>query len=120
MSITRDKQVVNLRGTGLSNAEIGRRLGLSRERVRQIIKGESAVKRKPSNNPDVLLTTGQAGELLNVHVNTVRRWSNMGILETYRIGPRRDRRFRRQDIDNFLLRKPAYDTSQSRSQINGQ
>jgi len=111
MSVTRDKQVVNLRGTGLSNAEIGRRLGLSRERVRQIIKGGNTVKRKSGNGPDALLTTGQAGELLNVHVNTVRHWSNMGILETYRIGPRRDRRFRRQDIDNFLLRKPAYDTS---------
>jgi len=47
----------------------------------------SIVKKKPARNaPDILLTTTQAAELLNIHANTVRRWSNKGILATYRIG----------------------------------
>ena len=112
MSTHRDKQLVKLHEAGLSNAEIGRRLGLSRERVRQIIEAQNNVKRKPAHNdPDALLTTAQAAELLNVHVNTVRRWSNKGILETYRIGPRGDRRLRRRDIDNFLLERSLAGTS---------
>ncbi len=40
-----------------------------------------------------LLTTGQVARLLNVHVNTVRRWEKLGILKAQRIGTRGDRRF---------------------------
>ena len=105
MSVLKHKETVSLRQAGLSYAEIGRRLGVTRERIRQIITGVSKVKKKPaSNGLDALLTTTQAAELLNVHTNTVRRWSNKGVLKTYRIGPRGDRRFRRRDIDNFLGR----------------
>jgi excisionase family DNA binding protein len=49
-----------------------------------------------------MLTTSDVARLLNVHINTVRRWSNQGALKTYRIGARGDRRFRREDIANFL------------------
>ena len=99
----------------ITYAEIARRLGINRERVRQI-----ANKQKPHrqskvtissrinevpNHPEAMLTTREVAQLLNLHVNTVRRWSNQGILRTYRIGPRSDRRFKRQDIDNFLLKK---------------
>jgi len=104
---SRREKVINLRKAGLNYAEIGRKVSLTRERVRQIITGQSTVKKKTAHNaPDVLLTPAQAAEFLNVHINTIRRWSNNGILETYRIGPRGDRRLRRQDIDNLLLKKP--------------
>jgi excisionase family DNA binding protein len=49
-----------------------------------------------------MLTTSDVARLLNVHINTVRRWSNQGTLKTYRIGARGDRRFRREDIASFL------------------
>ncbi len=52
-----------------------------------------------------MLTTGEVAYLLNVHVSTVRRWSNLGILKTYRIGPRGERRFRRDDIAVFFLER---------------
>jgi excisionase family DNA binding protein len=52
--------------------------------------------------PDSLLTTGEAASLLHVHINTVRRWSNLGVLPSFRIGPRGDRRFRKKDILTFL------------------
>lgn len=49
-----------------------------------------------------MLATSEVARLLNVHINTVRRWSNQGILKSYRIGSRGDRRFRREDVTNFL------------------
>ncbi|MBA7705959.1 hypothetical protein ES703_114801 [subsurface metagenome] len=49
-----------------------------------------------------MLTAREVAVLLNVHINTVRRWGNRGILKAYRISSRGDRRFRREDIDNFL------------------
>ena len=45
-----------------------------------------------------LVTVGQAATILHLHPNTVRRWSNSGILKAYRICKRGDRRFRREDI----------------------
>ncbi len=114
MNISRREQVIGWRKAGLTYAEIGHRLGLSGERIRQIIRGKATIKKNPpANDPDVLLTGAQAAELLNVHVNTVRRWSDKGILETYRIGPRGDRRLRRRDIDNFLTKKSSAGGSQS-------
>ena len=54
---------------------------------------------------DPMLTISDVARLLNVHINTVRRWSNQGILKVYRIGSRGDRRFRQEDITDFLLNK---------------
>jgi len=93
---TRDK-VVKLGETGLNYAEIGRRSGISRERVRQILNPKP---KKPK--PKVMLTTRDVCLILRLHPNTVRRWSSQGILKSYRIGPRGYRRFMRQDIDVFL------------------
>jgi excisionase family DNA binding protein len=53
-----------------------------------------------------MLTTNEVARLLNVHINTVRRWNNSGILRAYRIGTRGDRRFERIDVLNFLLEQP--------------
>ena len=60
-----------------------------------------------------MLRIGDVARLLNVHVNTVRRWNNDGILKAYRIGHRGDRRFRREDIAAFL--KGASQGSQGNS-----
>ncbi len=54
---------------------------------------------------DPMLTTSDVARLLNVHINTVRRWSNQGIIKTYRIGSRGDRRFRQEDITSFLFQQ---------------
>ena len=54
-----------------------------------------------ANNSN-MLTASELASLLNVHINTVRRWSNNGLLQVYRIGPRGDRRFLRDDVDTFL------------------
>jgi excisionase family DNA binding protein len=49
-----------------------------------------------------MLTVSDVARLLSVHINTVRRWSNQGILKAYRVGFRGDRRFRQEDIASFL------------------
>ena len=94
-------EVVKLRGTGLTYAEIGRRFGISRERVRQILKGKPTTQ-KPDLKSKIMLTTTDVAQLLGLHVNTVRRWNAKGILKSYRIGSRGDRRFKREDVDDFL------------------
>ena len=55
-----------------------------------------------SPDPQALLTLGGACKILNVHPNTLREWSNRGLIPSYRIGHRRDRRFVTQDILDFL------------------
>lgn len=98
---SRRDDAVKLREAGLSYAEIGRRLGISKERVRQIVKPKPT-RQKPDLHSKVILTTGDVAQLLGLHPNTVRRWSKKGILKSYRIGSRSDRRFRREDVDGFF------------------
>lgn len=45
-----------------------------------------------------ILTLKQACELLNCHPNTLRLWDKQGILVAMRLGQRRDRRYKKQDI----------------------
>ena len=61
------------------------------------------MERKNQSNSTVTVT--EVARLLHIHVNTVRRWSNMGIIKSYRIGPRADRRFRRDEIISFLFQE---------------
>jgi len=65
-------------------------------------------------NIDPMLTASDVARLLNVHMNTVRRWSNQGVLKAYRIGSRGDRRFRQEDIDYFLSQENKTASSKRR------
>jgi len=58
------------------------------------------------NQHNSVLTVREVARFLNIHVNTVRRWSDSGVLKAYRIGPRGDRRFRWEDILAFLPPEP--------------
>ena len=55
-----------------------------------------------NNNIDPMLTASDVAHLISVHIYTARRWSNQGLLKTYHIGSRGDRRFKKNDIDVFL------------------
>ena len=56
---------------------------------------------------DSLMTTDEVASLLQVHISTVRKWSNLGILESFLISPRGDRQFRKKDvITSMLIFKP--------------
>ena len=56
-----------------------------------------------TNQMGSMLTVREVSQLLHVHSNTLRRWSDQGIIKAYRIGPRGDRRFRAEDIAVLLL-----------------
>ena len=49
-----------------------------------------------------LLTVQQACKLLNVHSNTLRRWSAKGLIKEYRIGPASHRRYKAKDIIELI------------------
>jgi excisionase family DNA binding protein len=55
-----------------------------------------------------LLTVSEAAEFLHVHANTLRRWSDIGLLVAYRISARGDRRFFKEDLVRFLSEYNAY------------
>ena len=54
-----------------------------------------------------LLDIKQAAALLNVSEASLRRWTNSGRLASSRVGGRRERRFRRDDLLAFLEAPPA-------------
>jgi excisionase family DNA binding protein len=91
------ERIAKMRSTGYTFDVIGLELGMSRERVRQLHKKPKTIN-VSLPEPRPWLTTGEVSHLANIHVSTVRRWADQGILKSYRIGPRGDRRFRRKDV----------------------
>jgi excisionase family DNA binding protein len=55
-----------------------------------------------TDTSEKMLTVKEVAGLLNIHPNTLRRWSEQGRIVTYKINPRGDRRFKRGDIEKFL------------------
>jgi len=60
-----------------------------------------------------MLTVKDVARLLNIHVNTARRWSDQGILKSFRITRRGDRRFRQEDIARFLAEYNEFNMNKS-------
>lgn len=63
---------------------------------------------------DKMLTPREVAELLHIHTNTLRRWSDKGRIVAYRINPRGDRRYMLKDIDCFLAQFNSVRDSASR------
>ncbi len=55
-----------------------------------------------------LMTVGEVARLLHADDNTVRRWSDQGLIKAYRVGRRGDRRFIRHAIIRFLAECSAW------------
>jgi excisionase family DNA binding protein len=58
------------------------------------------------------LSTSQAARALGVSMGTIRRWSDMGYLESYRT-PGGQRRFSHDQIDQFVVSLQRGATSES-------
>jgi len=58
-------------------------------------------------DPNELLDIAQAAAFLNVSETSLRRWTNSGQLRCLRVGRRRERRFRREDLLSFLEHQPS-------------
>lgn len=50
-----------------------------------------------------LLTIRQAAEVLNVHVETLRRWDKAGKLKAIRVNERGDRRYKPEDLEKMMI-----------------
>lgn len=59
---------------------------------------------KPTGLPK-LLNIRQAAEVLNVHIETLRRWDKKGKLKAIIVNDRGDRRYDPRDIEVFLKNK---------------
>jgi excisionase family DNA binding protein len=57
-----------------------------------------------SNEVGKLLTATEVAEMLHLHVNTVKRLGDRGEIPFYRVCRRGDRRFRVDDVLDFLRR----------------
>ena len=52
-----------------------------------------------------LITLQEAADILKVHPNTLRLWDKKGILVAVRIGEKKIRRYRKEDILKFIKLK---------------
>jgi excisionase family DNA binding protein len=105
-----NERLATLRNKGLTYQEIGQTLGVSRQRIAEVLSpnprtDSMSVRMMRSASPQGLLSATEAARLLGVHPNTLRRWTNDGLIHAYRVGKRLDRRFRRTDLEKFLETK---------------
>ena len=60
---------------------------------------------KTKNELQKLLKIRQAAEVLNVHVETLRRWDRSGKLKAIRVNDRGDRRYKSEDLEKMVKTK---------------
>ena len=58
--------------------------------------------KQAENDTPELLTLKKASEILSCHPNTLRQWDKKGILPAVRIGVKRLRRYKKEDIIKFM------------------
>jgi len=49
-----------------------------------------------------LITLKEASRYLNVNPRTLARWSDEGLIVSYRVGSRGDRRFDREELEAYI------------------
>lgn len=49
-----------------------------------------------------LLTLREAANILKVHPNTLRLWDKKGVLKAVRIGIKKARRYRKENLEAFI------------------
>lgn len=98
---TKARMIADLKREGKSNTEIAQEVRVSRQYVHSVLHGRPRRESRRPLNED-LLTTSEAAQLLKVASNTIRKWSERGLISSYRIGPRGDRRFDRTEVIEYL------------------
>ena len=65
------------------------------------MKSKKEPMKKEKDLPE-LLTLEEASTYLKCHPNTLRQWDKKGILPAIRIGERRARRYKKEDLEKFV------------------
>jgi transposase len=110
---TRDR-IIALHKRGLANTEIAQMVGVSRQRVWEVLRPKeknrgnnmspavSSASKKARTSP---MSISGVAAILGLHPNTVRRWSDEGLITCFRLGPRHDRRFELQSITEIMHKR---------------
>jgi excisionase family DNA binding protein len=53
---------------------------------------------------DNMMTTVEVSRIFHIHPNTLRRWADKGVIKSYCITSRGDRRFMARDVEEFIAR----------------
>jgi excisionase family DNA binding protein len=118
--MTKD-EVLKLKQGGLRNSEIAALLKVSRQYVSHICQmSQDAGTKARGHLGDGLLTVGAASRLLGVHEATIRRWSDKGLIPSFRIEVgRRDRRFRTTDLIELTMTNGVADEEAQGKELVG-
>jgi len=56
-----------------------------------------------------LFSVNQVANIFHVHPSTLRRWSDQGLIRSFRLNSHGDRRYRKFDVYHFIpkLRRPT-------------
>lgn len=54
------------------------------------------------NDKPKLLRIKEAAEMLGINPETLRRWDNQGRLQAVRLGKRKDRRYKLEDLQKLI------------------
>ena len=54
------------------------------------------------NDKPKLLRIKEAAEMLGINPETLRRWDNQGRLQAIRLGKRKDRRYKLEDLQKII------------------
>lgn len=57
------------------------------------------------NDKPKLLRIKEAAEMLGINPETLRRWDNQGRLQAVRMGKRKDRRYKLEDLQKIIEAK---------------
>jgi hypothetical protein len=107
---TRDR-IIALHKRGLANIEIAQMVGVSRQYVWDVLRpkentrGHSISAAVSSASPKAQtspMSIAGVAAILGLHPNTVRRYSDEGLIPCFRLGPRQDRRFEPQRIMEMM------------------
>jgi transposase len=109
---TRDR-IIALHKRGLANTEIAQIVGVSRQRVWVVLRPKennrghsisaavSSASKKAQTSP---MSIAGVAAILGVHTNTIRRWSDEGLIPCFRLGPRQDRKFEPQSVMEMMYK----------------
>lgn len=77
------------------------------------------MKRAPVDDGARLLDIREAAALLNVSATSLRRWTDAGTLPCLRVGRKRERRFRRDDLIAFLENQGGESSGPAQMHLEG-